>query len=266
MSKNSDNNFVNNSLLRLVTEALKEDGAVCDFFSREYNEQATYEGGNGARKTFKQCNDLITQCHQLLKLLVGEQRANLTETIPVIDFFNNENTSFMKEYAFVDDKKTQVDSTSIIDILPASSDPNRDSMSYILEEDPHIINRILMGEPIAEHVYNTASMASTDYNLLVGYSSEATSAYTYWGINETKKMLLDGTYSKGLIETDFEFAFPWEITTISFDTSDISYLKTQVNDKLVPIKYDIDPLTGEALEDIRDRYSRDYILIKEEII
>ena len=251
MSKNSDNNFVNNSLLRLVTEALKEDGAVCDFFSREYNEQATYEGGNGARKAFKQCNDLITQCHQLLKLLVGEQRANLTETIPVIDFFNNENTSFMKEYAFVDDKKTQVDSTSIIDILPASSDPNRDSMSYILEEDPHIINRILMGEPIAEHVYNTTSMSSTDYNLLVGYSSEATSAYTYWGINETKKMLLDGTYSEGIIETDFEFAFPWEITTISFDTSDISYLKTQVNDKLVPIKYDIDPLTGEALEDIR---------------
>lgn len=252
MSKNSDNNFVNNSLLRLVTEALKEDGAVCDFFSREYNEQATYEGGNGARKTFKQCNDLITQCHQLLKLLVGEQRANLTETIPVIDFFNNENTSFMKEYEIVDDNgKRKVDSTSIIDILPSSSDPNRDSMSYILEEDPHIINRILMGEPIAEHVYNTTSMSSTDYNLLVGYSSEATSAYTYCGINETKKMLLDGTYSEGIIETDFEFAFPWEITTISFDTSDISYLKTQVNDKLVPIKYDIDPLTGEALEDIR---------------
>ena len=252
MSKNSDNNFVNNSLLRLVTEALKEDGAVCDFFSREYNEQATYEGGNGARKTFKQCNDLITQCHQLLKLLVGEQRANLTETIPVIDFFNNENTSFMKEYEIVDDNgKRKVDSTSIIDILPSSSDPNRDSMSYILEEDPHIINRILMGEPIAEHVYNTTSMSSTDYNLLVGYSSEATSAYTYCGINETKKMLLDGTYSEGIIETDFEFAFPWEITTISFNTSDISYLKTQVNDKLVPVEYDIDPLTGSALEDIR---------------
>lgn len=252
MSKNSDNNFVNNSLLRLVTEALKEDGAVCDFFSREYNEQATYEGGNGARKTFKQCNDLITQCHQLLKLLVGEQRANLTETIPVIDFFNNENTSFMKEYEIVDDNgKRKVDSTSIIDILPASSDPNRDSMSYILEEDPHIINRILMGEPIAEHVYNTTSMASTDYNLLVGYSSEATSAYTYCGINETKKMLLDGTYSEGIIETNFEFAFPWEITTISFNTSDISYLKTQVNDKLVPVEYDIDPLTGDAIEDIR---------------
>ena len=252
MSKNSDNNFVNNSLLRLVTEALKEDGAVCDFFSREYNEQATYEGGNGARKTFKQCNDLITQCHQLLKLLVGEQRANLTETIPVIDFFNNENTSFMKEYEIVDDNgKRKVDSTSIIDILPSSSDPNRDSMSYILEEDPHIINRILMGEPIAEHVYNTTSMSSTDYNLLVGYSSEATSAYTYCGINETKKMLLDGTYSEGIIETDFEFAFPWEITTISLNTSDISYLKTQVNDKLVPVEYDIDPLTGSALEDIR---------------
>lgn len=252
MSKNSDNNFVNNSLLRLVTETLKEDGAVCDFFSREYNEQATYEGGNGARKTFKQCNDLITQCHQLLKLLVGEQRANLTETIPVIDFFNNENTSFMKEYEIVDDNgKRKVDSTSIIDILPSSSDPNRDSMSYILEEDPHIINRILMGEPLAEHVYNTASMVSTDYNLLVGYSSEATSAYTYCGINETKKMLLDGTYSEGIIETDFEFAFPWEITTISFNTSDISYLKAQVNDKLVPVKYDIDPLTGSALEDIR---------------
>ena len=157
MSKNSDNNFVNNSLLRLVTEALKEDGAVCDFFSREYNEQATYEGGNGARKTFKQCNDLITQCHQLLKLLVGEQRANLTETIPVIDFFNNENTSFMKEYAFVDDKKTQVDSTSIIDILP------RGTITQALIEGFSWINA---AEPLSVEVSGTTKKVVRFYSFM----------------------------------------------------------------------------------------------------
>lgn len=169
MPSNVDNRSSNFAIHRVIVNNLKEDGVICDAYTKEYDEQKTFEGGTGNRLAFKNYNDKIITYHKILKNLTGEQRANISESIPVIDFAHTENTSLMATYPFKNGSTTEIDPTISIDI---SSDANSTStetsaLEYIINEDESIINRALAGENMAEHFYNTKSDAILDANVQV---------------------------------------------------------------------------------------------------
>lgn len=166
------------SSTNIVIDSLAQDGALCSATAKEYDEQGTFEGGSGLRKLFKEINDKITRYHTLLKVLTGEQRANISEAIPVIDYLRPENTSFRYTYSTYDNSASLVDPSKIIEIPFSSTKP---SLDYILEDDPYIINRILLGEPIAEHFYNTSGLVCPQYNIQAGLCDESLAGWRYLG-------------------------------------------------------------------------------------
>ena len=154
---------------RVVVNNLEQDGAICDAYTKEYDEQKTFEGGTGTRLAFKNYNDKIKNYHSILKHLTGESRANISETIPVIDFAHIENTSFMSTYPYKNGSSTEIDPTISIAIDSDSNSASEETsaLTYLEEEDKSIINRVLAGENMAEHFYNTRSDAVQEANLQV---------------------------------------------------------------------------------------------------
>ena len=158
-----NNDYADFSTHRLVVKALADDGVICNASTKEYDEQATFEGGTGSRYSFKKFNDKIIDYHEILKILSGEQRANIRETIPVIDFFDSNNTSLMNTYTMEEGSSTQVDPTTIVAV--SATNPEPPAINYILEEDESIINRAVMGGNLAEHFWNSTGDSLSDYNI-----------------------------------------------------------------------------------------------------
>ena len=80
------NQYTDYSLHKLIVDSLEEDGAICNAYSKEYDEQGTYEGGNANRLAFKKINDKINRYHEIIKLVKGDWRPKVTEQIPVIEY------------------------------------------------------------------------------------------------------------------------------------------------------------------------------------
>lgn len=162
---NLNTQYTDYSIYKLAVDSLESDGALCNYYNKEYDEQGTLEGGIGDRLAFKKINDKIKIYHKLLKLLDGEQRANISETIPVIDFVHPENTSFLYTYTLQQGDNTKIDPSSIIALDPQES--NESALDLIVNEDDSIINRALSGSDLAEHFYNNINNSSGDYNIQV---------------------------------------------------------------------------------------------------
>ena len=170
---------------KLLIDFLADDGVICNALNKEYDEQATYEGGLGNRQRFTIENDKITAYHQLLKILNGEWRANIHEAIPVIDFLNRGNTSIMNTY-LVEDGRVYADT-----IIPIPASANS-VLQDIINNDPYTINRAVTGGEVAEHFYNSTG-AMSESNCLVSPPSEslANFAYVYKGIQNLVETIYD---------------------------------------------------------------------------
>ena len=150
----------NYSIYKLVIDALEKDGAICNYLLKEYDEVGTQAGGTGNRYVFKRYNDKIINYHTILKVLTGEQRANISEAIPAIDFLHLENTGLMNTYPVTEDGRLDV--TSIIAI---PTDSTKTALDYIEEGDPYILNRALSGYDLANHFFSTSGPLITEVNV-----------------------------------------------------------------------------------------------------
>ena len=184
------------SIYKMFVDSLKEDGAICDYYSKYYDENETYKGGTNSRRAFTEYNNKIIQYHNILKVLTGEQRANIYEQIPAIDMFDLSNSSLMSTYKTTGDKNNPIDPTTIVSIDTSSV---RSALDLIESGDKATINRAVMGESMAEHFYNTTGMTFSDYNIQVS-PWEGDFAYIYNGIISPKVMIpnpeVDGGYEK----------------------------------------------------------------------
>lgn len=150
-------NYANYATHKFIVDLLEQDGVICNSGTKTYDEQGTYEGGSGFRLSFTKYNNKIRDYHTILKVLTGEQRANITEAIPTIDYLDNTNTSLL--YTYKIDESTgskRVDPTSIY----AAPKGVNNALSLIDSEDKFFINRAIMGEAPAEHFYNTTGTPS----------------------------------------------------------------------------------------------------------
>lgn len=177
------NRYTKAQVNQLVSNSLAEDGALCNYLLKEYDEQATYNGGEGARKIFQNLNEKIKLYHIFLRNLIGEDRVDINEAIPVIDFQTPENTSFLKTYAVTDNK---VDSTVILDL---SSQPAIDPWSFRTEKPCYQINHALAGDQESEYFYNTRSLVSSQYNIQT--SAVTSEQWAYLGVR-TQVAVING--------------------------------------------------------------------------
>lgn len=160
---------------RIVVDALAEDGALCDYITKVYDEIGTCNGGTGHRQAFTRYNDRVNLYHRLLRDLTGERRANIYESIPVIDFLNRKNTSLSSTYVKINGGDTPIDSTVVDD---TSLDRTKTALQLIREEDPHTVNRAILGYNTAEQFYNTTSNNGSSFNVLVSpYSGDTACLY-----------------------------------------------------------------------------------------
>ena len=152
---------------QMYVNSLAEDGVICNYTRKTYDEQQTFKGGQGPRQIFQNLNKKVKLYHKFLKYLLGEERVDLEEAIPVIDYFNPDNSSFLYTYPVY---KDQVDSTEII---PTPTE--------------NIINYAMAGEQAAEYFYNTRSSVSSQFNIQAGYIDER--SWTYEGYITTYNII-----------------------------------------------------------------------------
>lgn len=172
-------NYANYATHKFIVDLLEQDGVICNSGTKTYDEQGTYEGGSGFRLSFTKYNNKIRDYHTILKVLTGEQRANITEAIPTIDYLDNTNTSLLYTYN-IDESSggKRVDPTSIY-AAPKGVD---NALSLIDSEDKFFINRAIMGEAPAEHLYNTTG-TPTEVNVQVSpWLGQDHIEYIYRGI------------------------------------------------------------------------------------
>lgn len=224
--KQSSNFTIN----KLLVDSLAKDGVICNSFNKNYDEQATYEGGLGNRRRFTLENEKIIAFHQILKILTGEWRANIHEAIPAIDFLNRENTSIMNTY-LVEDGVVHSDT-----IIPIPTD-TESVLQDIINDDPYTINKAVSGRAVAEHFYNAAEGMS-ETNCLVSPPSESLTnfAYIYKGIQNTPVVIYDSdgtghsSVSARLDKVLFLAPRIGETCTISYDPDSTTSSKTVEDD------------------------------------
>lgn len=144
----SNQAFSDTMMIRLACDKLKEDGAIVDYNSLDYDEYRTEEGGSNFRKAFFEVNNLINSYHDLLNVLTGQRRFNLTESIPLIDFYQN--TFSLKESYVQGSSHTEVltiedNFTNFYSINTGATDPlsTRTTDFYEKSDDsfsPGIVN------------------------------------------------------------------------------------------------------------------------------
>lgn len=168
------------ALHKMLVDAIAEDGIECDFVSKTYDPVKSEKGGVGFRKIFTDINNKIIVYHKFLKILTGEWRADIRESIPVIDFLHTENTSITKYYSDTSNPNPVFRYQSISDIEVY---PNKDSLWYIEAEDPFILNRAISGSVVSEQFFNCTNpnFASTQ-NLIVCPPQSAVKTFVYRGV------------------------------------------------------------------------------------
>lgn len=188
--------YTDRQMHKLVVAQLARDGCVIDVDREAYDELATATFPEGERLAFKMVNDRIIGLHSLLSGLIGERRANIRETIPVIDFYKRTFTGLSRRYT---------DDTEFNAVTPIA-DYHRDDpdipqgWQFLKQEHPSIINMALDGYPIAEYFYNTRARVSDESNLIVEYTTN---------LNPRAPGLLNGLFSeKVVVEEATEEDFP----------------------------------------------------------
>ena len=191
MSSNSSD-FSEYYIHNMVVNYLKEDGAICDANAKIYDINKTNEGGEGGRLAFKKINDKINNYHTILKFLDGEERANIYESIPVIDYVHKENTGFLERY-YSDESGLY---SMIIEDIPISR--KIEDIDLIKGNDKYTINRALAGLTMSEYFYNASGKELSDFNLLAGIPDLNHPDYLYKGSksfrNTNTKELVNSTY------------------------------------------------------------------------
>lgn len=159
--------YTDRQMHKLVISELAKDGCVVDTNKEAYDELATTNLPEGDRLAFKLVNDRIYGLHNLIKSIVGEQRANIHETIPVIDFYKRTYSGVLNRYT---------DDVNFDTITPVAGYA-RDALDYpdpydlIVEDNPSLINMALDCYPVSEYFYNTKARISDEKNLVVEYTS-----------------------------------------------------------------------------------------------
>lgn len=181
MSNKSEEN-----LNQIVITSLEEDGAVCNYFSKSYDEEKTYEGGLGNRLAFTNYNNKIVAYHTIIKNLQGEFRSNISEAIPAIDFYTPSNTSLLYTYPINKNNNTlEIDPTTLVSIEFDNEYSNTEKRllnmnKYIEGNDDSILNKALMGSELACHFYNSNKDNVPEPNVQVSYWDKGYS-YIYEG-------------------------------------------------------------------------------------
>lgn len=219
MSTNASK-YSENYIQQQVIDYLEKDGALCDYYSKYYKEKETYEGGVGDRQAFKNYNDRINKYHNILKALTGEERANVYESIPAIDFTRPEFTSFYYTYNIVTDSATGQTTINNDEIIPIPNIGDNSAIELIEEGDKYTINRALMGEKVAEHFYNTTSLTSDCYDVQVSpyLLEEDKYEYIYCGVL-SPKTFKDGVYTDDIRVTDMLY-YPVSASASMYFNSD----------------------------------------------
>ena len=183
---------------------LAEDGAICNYAKREYDEQKTFDGGEGPRSIFQTINKKVQTYHTFLKCLLGEDRQNIDEAIPVIDYFKPDNSSFLTTYAVHNDI---VDSTQFCPV-----------------PDSAVINHALVGDPEAEYFYNTRSSVSSQHNIQAGIVDS--NGWIYRGV-KTGVTIINGSVDYNLKNMTLEF---YCCDSANGTTLSLSYLQSGSGD------------------------------------
>jgi len=170
--------YANRELHSAIVAEFQKDGVVVDPVKRTYDEEATYNGGTGDRLMFKKVNDKIISYHKILQALTGETRADINETIPVIDFFRKDYTGLLYKYTCDVDKPTSLDFQTIrrvIDEIPTDSTAPTTAAMSNPDGNPlsqrSLINLALSSYDVALPFYGTTSSLSVDSNLLVEWGN-----------------------------------------------------------------------------------------------
>lgn len=157
--------YMDRQMHKLILSELKLDGAVIDIEKKLYDEHGTKTNPKGDRASFKEINDRITLFHSVLRSLTGETRADITEDIPVVDFYRKRQTGLKNKY---------IDS-NYIEISPISSfqplDPRAPSTEDLMDEQAtNFINFGLSQYDPQIHFYNTKSRMPRIPNIQVDYA------------------------------------------------------------------------------------------------
>lgn len=193
-----------NYIQQQIVDFLEKDGAICGYYSKYYKENETFQGGTGDRLAFKNYNDKIIRYQSILKVLTGEQRANIYEQIPAIDFIDPKYTSFMFTYPTIEDANGFVKEVDNQKIIPIEVDKSKSAEDLIEDEDPYTINRALAGYDTAEYFYNTKGLITSAYDLQVSPYINNTSGreFIYKGLVMPKNMQNGIVMENNIRETD----------------------------------------------------------------
>ena len=189
-------NAIKKSTHKLIVDVLQEDGVLCNSGTKTYDELGTYTtGGKGLRHSFHHLNNTINLYHNFLKVLTGDERANIYESIPVIDFLDTDNTSLLNHYTFNEDgslNTTSIQSIPINTTAEILAGTAKKSIDYILNDDPYTINRAVMGDVVAEQFFNTTEAISNDLNIVTVSSPDRETGLCYKGILSREMVSTDG--------------------------------------------------------------------------
>jgi len=191
--------YVDRQMLKLVADELEADGCIIDMEAQSYDELGTLLNAEGDRGVFTKLNNLITDYHAMLALLTGEIRANIEESIPVIDFYRKGNTSLTTRYM---DTVEFNSFQSITDKAKEGVDAYAITSTAIDSDTPPIfnINLAIAGYADADYFYNTRAVYSEEKNLVVEYNQDTT---------PLGPGILNGLFSKNPTRDEFGAIIGW---------------------------------------------------------
>lgn len=191
-SKSRQTNY---ALSTQVLNELKNDGCILDPYRKVYDVDSTDNGGIGDRRKFKEVNEEINKIQNVLKIITGDERAKITEEIPVVDFAHPENIGF--DNIYVRNQNGTLDEESIKTLRMESDESEPSSAMGHIERGEEVLNRALLGERsfMGCHLWNSNSVAVDEFNLQVSPYREYDGShnFTYQGIysNEGSGFAID---------------------------------------------------------------------------
>ena len=162
--------YTSRQLNKIIIDNMKLDGITCDSLRKTYDEEGTENNPTGSRKLFNTYNKIITDYHNILSSLYGEVRANVTESLPVIDYQHPEYTGWRYTYlnSVEEDPASSEDSSYKYKNIVEISSGGKSDLELLKDNDSSIINRALCFDTMAQHFWNTnSSLGSSEPNLQV---------------------------------------------------------------------------------------------------